>query len=604
MAFGEEIVSEPVDLLPEDSDIPVVVWWYSAIEKNLSARSTEPLVDIHFREIRDDGFGKLYRRTVGITHLGQFPIGTIWQGRTRVGEIDLAEVDFIVDFSESGWDYVNAWAPRTGEVQKAFAAGEKKARPKRVVPERVYKLGHREMQGDSQLVRFKFTDEPDGLVIPTLEFFSRMYGRSQYIKRVLASVPFDQACAQLFVPDVVAAPEGTWPITVNMRCTNEDALFLAHVRHDRYTQMRVREVWAQMEGAQMTGGKRPVFPRIGPWFAGSARLRLRGKWLDSDQTRFLGLQILGCSEPGGAEIYLDRQNTNLTGPVKQLEGRKRLAWPNKVRNGPAPGGPSVFYLTHEEDPATDTETTDLEDTPFIVLGERRAVTKMVRPTKRDRQPTKPVPKKIPERVSGGESRSTTNDTGEAKIVAPELYEGDFLSEVWAAMKRLEKKKYNGIISAKCVDRSLQRSDQACPLSFKASSDTKTDWYLFTTNPRQYRGALLVEVTTVLGVGFIFEIQRKPRKPGSTDSDGCLGLAFSASDNAELKEWLDFLLKETVIADGVYDNIEKTRWPGSKKTFKHRGSEPGVEEDLAKVRARVDEDHERWILNGLAKLGIA
>jgi len=576
--------------LPEDK-IRRVVWWYCDLEKNESAQS-EPKVKVCCRKIHDDNSlgDDFFYYPAGITNLGQVPLGTIFQGRNKIGQLDkidkydIVEEEFQLDFDDGAWGFATSW----GKISENAW----------IIPPFSYSLPNRNHHLPTKIATFHFTSAPFGLIIPCLEIFSRLYGRSQYVKRVLITNPFDMAIEKLIVPDVAEAPDNAWQITMDKHCYDEDGIFLAHLRHDHVVKTRVRSIWGQSEGSQNTKGNVPVFPEIGPWFAGTAQLKVRGLWLDNKQERFLALQILGCSEPGGVEIYLDRQNTNMvTGPLKKV--RDKTAWPKVDKQ--LPQQRKEVLLRYSEEPGTGLNAREILDEPFEVLGRKRKVTKIVRDHKGDREQHIIVQEDSGDQCSGGEAHGK-KDVDQASIHAPEKLESQgTLRDVWDALVILAADSTNGIKSVRSVSSDCSISNSVEPTTFTFSDfDIERGlnlriWKWLFLDParpieiRKSRCMLLARVETGLGIGYLLEIQRRTKKSEKgtlEEKEKYKGIAFRLENDSDLAVWLPPFLKTIAKARGILDGTKK-HWPQVAATYKH------VPDD--------DGGLKRAVLNGLSKI---
>lgn len=558
--------------LPEDK-IRRAVWWYCDLEKNESAQS-EPKVKVCCRKIHDDNSlgDDFFYYPAGITNLGQVPLGTIFQGRNKIGQLDkidkydIVEEEFQLDFDDGAWGFATSW----GKISENAW----------IIPPFSYSLPNRNHHLPTKIATFHFTSAPFGLIIPCLEIFSRLYGRSQYVKRVLTTNPFDMAIEKLIVPDVAEAPDNAWQITMDKHCYDEDGIFLAHLRHDHVVKTRVRSIWGQSEGSQNTKGNVPVFPEIGPWFAGTAQLKVRGLWLDNKQERFLALQILGCSEPGGVEIYLDRQNTNMvTGPLKKV--RDKTTWPKVDKQ--LPQKRKEVLLRYSEEPGAGLNAREILDEPFEVLGRKRKVTKIVRDHKGDREQHIIVQEDSGDQCSGGEAHGKKEDVDQATIHAPEKVEFQgTLRDAWNALVNLATDSNLGIKSVASVSNDCSISNSAEPTTFtfsdfdieKGLNPRKRKWLFLdptrSIEKRKSRCMLLARVETELGIGYLLEIQRRTK----ISTEGMLeekekfkGFAFRLENDCDLTVWLPSFLISLARAKGILDNAMGFR-PKVAYAYKH------------------------------------
>jgi len=553
----------PIGGLPKESDTRLVAWWYGGIKKNHTAPS-EPIVEVCFRTVLEDGsFGPYSYHDIGLTHLGQVRLGSIWKNQKRDGQISLATEIFQVDFSDDGWCFASPWKHSEDTDDPGWLVSHK------------YRLADKERHPKTQVVQFHLTDNPRGLIIPCLEIFTRLYGRSQYIKRTLLTQAFINAYGNLIVPDIEQAPPNTWQVTVDKHCVNGDAPFLAHLKHDPITQKRVRLIWGQAEAAQNVAGNSQAFPRIGPWFSGPAHLRVRGIWMDTEKRRFLALQIAGASDPGGVEIYLDRANTNLTGPLEKI--KRGSAWPNVRKIAPKPQ--NDIQITHIQEPSGAYGAEEIFDDHLSTLGSPRKITRITRENTGIREKPAPVSQSTADKISGGANHGSEHGVAPAVISTPETTDVDeTMIEVWKALKEMSKAGNSDVIEVASLSADgSQNVDSpkliALPnpvITLGLPSDSIPWLYLDHTTKKNIRGVMLLRVRTKKGIGYLLEIQKRPphTADGSSQTPGGFqGLAFKSNDNAIFEQWLDILIKEIAIAKGVVSKVT-SYCPGNSYTFNH------------------------------------
>jgi hypothetical protein len=559
-----------IEGLPVDDNIRLVAWWYCGLNRNSSAPS-EPKVEVCFRTIRKDGsFGStFFHYNVGITNLGQVRLGSIWRNQKRCGQIDLATETFQVDFSDDGWRFAGPWEKSDDPDDPGWLVTHE------------HQLSDKARHPKTRVVQFHLTNNPRGLIVPCLEIFSRLYGRSQYVKRVLLTQPFISAYGNLIVPDIEQAPPGTWQVTLDKHCVNGDAPFLAHLRHDSVTQQRTRLIWSQAEAAQNVLGNSQAFPKIGPWFSGQAQLMVRGLWMDAEKRRFLTLQILGCSDPNGVEIYLDRANTNLTGPLEKI--KDGTSWPG-VRAVSA-SEINDIQVTHTQEPSGAFNPEEISDDEFFVLGKPRKISRITRETTGNREKPPPIKQAPADKFSGGANHGKGQDVAPATIAAPETTNVDeTMIEVWKALKEMcgdSRSLVNEVVSLSYDGKESMDSPKLIALpnpsiTHGINPDCIPWLYLDHTTKKHIRGVMLLRVTTTRGVGYIMEVQKRPRltATGKEQSTGSFqGLAFRSKDDAIFQEWLHTLLKATANTMGVVSKVT-TSCPGRSCTFMHISDERG------------------------------
>ena len=155
-----------VDLeLTDNSDY--VVWWYGGFEKSDKPDSQPRLVFLLRKVDRNGGIYDFKRKTVGMINLGFLRIGSVWKKNVCVGRLVFEQKFFRLDYAADKWRYVSLHTH----------------------PEHEIFLEHYELKYSRDLTwLIEFSLETGGhLLIPCIEFFARLYGRSQECMRVLAT---------------------------------------------------------------------------------------------------------------------------------------------------------------------------------------------------------------------------------------------------------------------------------------------------------------------------------------------------------------------------------------------------------------------------------
>lgn len=217
-----------VDGLPDDRTVRVV-HWYGGLRRN-PASLHEPRLEVVLRVPKADGQSGYITREVGVTHQGLLPLGAEFTGQQQTGRIPLERADFQVDFSDQAFRIASAYDRIDGRF---------------LIPTWQYALP--DMQA-SQVVQFHTSEAASSLIIPCMEVFSKLYGRSRYVKQQLVkSSRFEEVLDNLIAPDVVHVPPDIgWGITLHTKCFNEDVLYVAHLKHDPVTQARTRAITRQI----------------------------------------------------------------------------------------------------------------------------------------------------------------------------------------------------------------------------------------------------------------------------------------------------------------------------------------------------------------------
>lgn len=241
-----------------------MAWWYCGVQKNKIAE-TQPHVLVAFRELVNGTVSdKPVLQSVLLDLLGQVRLGSVWKDGLCTHQAKFDTVEFDVDFTYKTWK-TNSFL---------HASQEKDNLP---FPLSVYPL---EYPNDKNwLLEFPL---PTGgkLVIPCLEFFTRCYGRSAELKRVLATYPWhgqnEAHLSRLYAAlDESEVDDGSvWKVKLKQRLHNGDVIFLAHAKYDKeYCEKVVKRIYAQIE--ENYDALKPNFPipfKVVPWFQGEVDL--------------------------------------------------------------------------------------------------------------------------------------------------------------------------------------------------------------------------------------------------------------------------------------------------------------------------------------------
>ena len=544
----------PIDFIHLRDALPGrhVVCWYNELKKNDRANS-QPSVVVSFREYDSQGlFGRIRSAPVSITNLGQLRLGSVvTDGRCR-SRLKLPSEIFSVDFSSTGWTFGRARAH----------------------------LGSFPMPRDNLLRDFVPTgwmlsfpvSRSRSLWIPCVEFFSRCYGRSQELKRVLATYPWELAKRRLFPPLGEPCSADRWLIRLPPQLAAADASFLASARYDRYAQASAMRIYSQIESDYSPERPR-VYLRARPWFKGAAELLVRGLWLD--EHRFLALRVDGCSDPAGPSIHLlhDVSETAPDGAdsVEDNEDGVRL-----VRRRHEPDVP---VLTSDAEPDRGAGYIELQDPDFVVLGTPREVVKVPRP-RRSSTSGSLVSDEDPVAFSGGEEYSSGKRVGSARIHAPAVEERTsegILLGMWNALDSLGDQFPHEITSLSwyTFKRGFRNGGPPRLISLPPFATEELDgiepdvrgwiWIDPTARAaRHTRGVLVMRCVVRKTPIYFVEVQPRPSR---TTRERFAGLVFQLNSPDLLDNWLTELLPELRNQKGVFREVT-VPCPGKAEPFNH------------------------------------
>lgn len=293
-----DVVASPRLKALNCEDKSLLTWFYCGIKKNTSDQF-QPLTNVAFRYRLGDGSfsDNVVYRDIPIEHLGQLSIGSLCKNNRVTAWAQFEEREFEV-LHYRKWFWFESFHSTEGtHFDPPY-------------PMSLYPLPY--PKDRNWMVSFKLKTGGK-LVIPTLEYFTRCYGRSGKLRRYLTTPRLCQHgnFTDLFFNPINQPEEpGKWKINLRKGFYDGDAIFLAHLKYDEHTQMAAKFASSMSEAQyQPIKGHTLTFPKIGPWYLGPSRLLVRGYPFNENRS-FLGLQITGVSEPLGKEIEKCRDNRN------------------------------------------------------------------------------------------------------------------------------------------------------------------------------------------------------------------------------------------------------------------------------------------------------
>lgn len=554
-------------LIADQRDL--MAWWYCGVRKNQRS-GDQPLAVVAFREVLSERrlSDDVVYKNVPLTALGQVRLGTVWHRGLCRYEMSLECEKFSIDFDQPGWRFTS------------FQEANRYQEPPPYPPE-IHPLQYK--NDKNWLLDFNLRTGAR-LVIPCLEFFTRAYGRSAELRRIIASYPWTECRERrLFAPLGESEEYGKkWKVKLRKRLVNGDVVLVAHAKYDPYTENVVRMIYGQMEANYVPGDRTPLFIKVAPWFRGPAELKVKGVWCDRGAS-FLGLQIMGCSEPGGVPIFRSRENAN-NAEIRLQEGDLGTAWKG-TPDRKVVKLPEIVDLTDEVDPDPDSISAEIEDPEFELLGERRAVFD-VRSQRAKTSSGQKAEGSDGIRFSSGDPHGSGQGVGYASIHAPPVMESQgVLRDVWNVLLFLKRKLPQLISSVEWFTFEAGYSQRAEPslMGFHPFEEQDTvdrttrKWPFIDAHTLSEARGLLVARLRVSGkwVHFV-EIQRRPlrlkgKDGGKVDAEESFkGLVFQLDNQADVNDWIAFLLSDLRRVKGVVDKLA-ARCPGRAATFVHSKS---------------------------------
>lgn len=447
----------------------------------------------------DGSLGHFFSIEVGITDLGLLQVGTIWDKNICKQQLAFEEQEIAVNFSPGSWRLASQ-CEQSGKL---------------LIDPSVYPLQHTH-HDRSQILEFQ-SDDGRRLLIPCIEFYSRYYGRSGHVVRVLATYPWTEAENRLYLPFQYTATPSHWPIKLASSTYNADAVFLAHVKYDPFATRAAKSIYSTLDTQyNKLGGK--AFLVAEPWFKGPAKLIVQGRWLD--KRSFLGLRIAGGSDPRGAGIDVYRENS---GPADEAapDDAPVSRW-KAGRDLNSDDAGLVINLTPDDEPGHNGNIVEILSAPFRIVGEKREVVRHKLPTAATR-PGAPVPNDRSEQHSPAERHGSAGNTGHGSIHTVNILPSSgAVRDVWDGLRYFRKKHPEfitaiGWYSPEVGEFVMVDGDEVPLLVALRPHDSEEKeamppavwkWVYRDAAKVEPRGVLAAIVQTTAGTACLFEIERK------------------------------------------------------------------------------------------------
>lgn len=572
------------------NDTAMVAWWYCGIYKN-KASGSQPNVLVAFREISPDGLSDdLILRRVPITTLGQVRLGSVWKKQRCVSEVAFETRTFEISIEPGQWRFVS--------FRDSF---DKRTPPP--YPFDVYPLKY--SNDKNWLISFELSSGGT-LLIPCLEYFARCYGYSAELKRILATYPWCEPHeiykSRLYAPLDQPEERGKWKVKLRRRMVNSDIIFLAHVKYDKFATRAAKSIYAQIEAMHNANQKAPIFIKIGPWFEGRAQLKVSGISFGNGKS-FLGLNILGSSDPEGIPLLRDRENTNKSDGDESQYGEE-TAWAG-VAERRLIKPPEIIDLTGDLDPDSNGEQIEILDPDYEVLGTPRVVVDMHSANGRTASGTK-HPGTDTDAYSTGETGGDGKGIGYAAIHAkPVLESQGTLRDVWNAMRYLKEQHPETIRAIEWFtwETGFQNTPEPSLIrlaEFDVDEEIDTEirnWLYQDVSTRTVRGVLVARLVFDGCWVCILEIQRRHRmkkdncnNPKSSE-ESFKGLVCAPPSDGIFNHWLKNTLSSIRRVKGIVQHLETLHIDNCSAFAHSRSSSESVAGEAA-------------VLNALKKVGIS
>lgn len=561
-----------------------IVWWFGPIYPSLQ-EGKQPKIEVLFRRLLpgNEVSNGTIRAKIPITCFCMTQIGTVWKNGSCKSMARFDIEDFDIEFTDS---------------PKLVSFANRATPP---FPDSIHHLSN---SGDqSWLLEFSL---PTGgrLLIPCMEFFSRCYGSSAEVKRVLTTYPWINARDRLYTADTIQVSEGELGISQANRTVKADGYFITHAKHDDFTKQIAKKIYTDISIGAGPDKQGKIYLQVKPWFMGPATVRVEGIWFDDHQS-FLALRVTGCSAPPGGLIKRSMANSNkAANPAPNPEGK---AWDGTTtRRLVKP--PDSVEVTGDANPDHGGDRVEIQAPSQTLLGDVRPIIDVVPDEAKDSAGQKKTETPA-DTYSGGESEGSGKGVGHASIHSPMVLESQgMLRDMWNALLFL-KKTYPAIVRKVewyTKDDGFNSSPEPRTISMKPFDPeiNRSKWPYFDPKAEILRGVLVARVTVTdpndddrLKFVYLTEIQRrlqrKKKKEEAKDESSTTGAdqakepeaeetelkeqsfsgtVFTLNDDAKLDDWLKMFLSEIRLTSGRLNNSLLNKCPGDAHSFQHSHSQ--------------------------------
>lgn len=545
-----------------------MIWWYCGILKN-QKNNSQPNVLLACRKLYNKSLSKIYFTRINLTELGFAKIGSIWMNNMCHSEVIFDTKIFSVDFSKNGWKINSFYEAYQNNTQLPY--------PMDIYPQKY-------IQDKNYFIEFSL-ENGGKLVIPCLEFFSRCYGRSAELKRILATYQWNEEDNnhnnRLYRPINEPEEPGKWKINRGQNLYKGDTVFLAHAKYDNYSKNAAKKIHSQIEAQyqNLPGNNYPMFIKVAPWFKGPAKIKVRGIFFNNGKS-FLGLQVTGCSNPDGVPILRINEGKNKSEENTLMSGynESRSIIPNREISK----HPDIINLTDDDEPDQSGSIVEIIDQEFEILGKQRVIFDVKRDGKQGSQ------KNNINRTESKTCSSTEpfgNDKGikYASIYSLQLMESHgILHDMWNGFQYLEKKRPELFKAVEWFTFESGYSSSPVPHLIKLQPFDKDDdvpidirnWpYMDARTKNELRGVLVIRVLYEDNIVYIIETQRRVHK--KKDETGQIinaeqslkGFILILEDQKKFVIWLRRFLFQIRYVKGIVSKLVGY-CPGKAASFKH------------------------------------
>lgn len=540
------------------SHYEIIIWWYGPVVMNSQSKEN-PKILVFYREIlEDEQYGKIKHFLLSISQLTALQIGSVWKDKKLVRYSHHKKKKYTLDVSVSSFEVSSLNRDST------------------LFKPSYYELFHPKDKNELLI----FSTSKGKLIVPCLEFFVSMYGRSAEVKRALLANPWNTLISEVF-KETSPAINGDWQVHIDGKLSKGDAVFLAHLWNDPVTQRASRSLNNQLSAAAATASvsySDKCFLKVTPWFHGHMELEVSGIQLPNND--FLGLSITGHSEPTGKQIVIcNLTSTSMVSPPTNNAGGATAttlrSGTKKVQDG--------SVIDDENEPDRGLSPTGVECRSIKLLGERRSVVAGSRKANRLKPSAFTLSPYHPN-LSTNNPRGKGKGIGSAQLTTPAvLTPQDSLLSIWNAFVSLKRKipsrltdlfwwtENNGF--GQSANPKLSSFKKPIPSDSTKVTPSIAKWPFLDDLCTQCRGLLCIKIRLDGKIFFILEIQRKEISSVGDRLDSFRGCIFESQNAIDSINFIKELLSELPLHRGVFENSIRRLNPTSIRyaLYKHINS---------------------------------
>lgn len=535
------------------------------------------MVNTAFVEVLDDGQLARTKRFIPIpvSEISLFSLGTVWQNGICILERILEERTYELDYSPDGWDFTSFRERYPGEPY----------------PHELYPHYNKDK---NWMLEF-YLQKGGTLVVPCQEFFSRCYGFSGEIKRVLTTYPWDECLVRFFGDN---RGKTTGPVTVRHNVKERDILMLEYARRHPDSCNALKGIYTHLITefrSQDPHNPVPAFIRIAPWHRQKALLRVQGLAFGENGRSFLGLRITGVSDPDGPSVeYLRLNSGSAENPAP--EGSPS-AWGGAGKTLQIKVPDSVT-VTGQADPEPGVQKAEAETPGIERLGKPRTMHSL-KPFQAQYSSGKQSPGQNTDTFASGMPQQSGLAVGELSTMAGGdnvLDSEGTVRDVWNALILLKTTQPELVNSLEwyCPTRGFVANDSPAFVAFEPGISAHLrlhNWCYIDTVSGKRRGVLFLRISTPDVTACIAEIERRPPKSDelmTREDEAFKGVIVICEPGFDPDGWLRTYLESARLNEGRVGNFVATL-PGRVFSFKHSTSKnmhhpgiPAVKNALSKV----------------------